>query len=184
MLIQFTPVSGLSAAHTVYLNGGNVVLLDKNSTCQPFPPNVSHLTLPIFNHPPCQAHPLTFSLSRRLLRRQLDQGDLGHQRRSDAHPGRHQDRRQRQAVLRRHAEVGARQGQARPHQGPDLQVCVGRRVAAGCLQFGPYSRFTARVSFYIRGCFVWPSLPPLLAANLGVEEWAVSCCRRNHLIRC
>jgi hypothetical protein len=24
-----TPVSGLSAAHTIYLNGGNVVVLDK-----------------------------------------------------------------------------------------------------------------------------------------------------------
>jgi hypothetical protein len=26
-------VSGLSAAHTIYLAGGNVVLLDKNSVC-------------------------------------------------------------------------------------------------------------------------------------------------------
>ena len=25
-------LSGLSAAHTIYLNGGNVLLLDKNST--------------------------------------------------------------------------------------------------------------------------------------------------------
>jgi hypothetical protein len=32
-LLTFFPttVSGLSAAHTIYLSGGNVVLLDKNS---------------------------------------------------------------------------------------------------------------------------------------------------------
>lgn len=28
---DFSPVSGLSAAHTIYLAGGNVLLLDKNS---------------------------------------------------------------------------------------------------------------------------------------------------------
>jgi hypothetical protein len=31
MLTGLHTVSGLSAAHTVYLNGGNVLLLDKNS---------------------------------------------------------------------------------------------------------------------------------------------------------
>ena len=29
--IDIYTVSGLSAAHTIYLNGGNVLLLDKNS---------------------------------------------------------------------------------------------------------------------------------------------------------
>lgn len=31
---MFLTVSGLSAAHTIYLAGGNVVLLDKNSEYQ------------------------------------------------------------------------------------------------------------------------------------------------------
>jgi hypothetical protein len=30
-MLTIKSVSGLSAAHTVYLNGGNVLLLDKNS---------------------------------------------------------------------------------------------------------------------------------------------------------
>ena len=30
-MLTLISVSGLSAAHTVYLNGGNVLLLDKNS---------------------------------------------------------------------------------------------------------------------------------------------------------
>jgi hypothetical protein len=31
LMLTLISVSGLSAAHTVYLNGGNVLLLDKNS---------------------------------------------------------------------------------------------------------------------------------------------------------
>lgn len=64
-------VSGLSAAHTIYLAGGNVLLLDKNSTCKIV----------------AQGIYLTERLHR-LLRRQFDKGNVGYQRRFDSNAGR------------------------------------------------------------------------------------------------
>lgn len=76
-------LSGLSAAHTVYLNGGNVLVLDKNSKSD------------------LQSR-VRFSLltrTARLLRWKLDKGHLRHQRRPYPDPGGPSNWRQRQAVL-------------------------------------------------------------------------------------
>lgn len=76
-------VSGLSAAHTIYLAGGNVLLLDKNSGSLDTLCNSQHT-----------------NRSHRLLRRELYQSNLGHKRGLDKNASRREDPRQRQAVLR------------------------------------------------------------------------------------
>ena len=73
---DFETVSGLSAAHTVYLAGGNVLLLDKNSkvadSCAPE-------SRTLISHP-------------RLLRRELDESHVGHKWCSHENTSRREDR--------------------------------------------------------------------------------------------
>lgn len=82
-------VSGLSAAHTIYLNGGNVLLLDKNST------HTAELSL----------HITRLIIQSRLLRWQLHQSNVRYQCRLDQDTGRRGHQRQRQAVLRRYHQI-------------------------------------------------------------------------------
>lgn len=146
-------VSGLSAAHTVYLNGGNVLVLDKQSKSLSFP-----------HRWPLALDRLSPSISAdcaasRLLRRQFHQGHVRYQRRSHAHPDGSGHPRQCQAVLRGYSQVRPRQGSSRADQGPHLQVCLGRRMAARRLQPGPDSGVPSGVSsfhslhFVSRGAF-------------------------------
>ncbi len=81
----------------------------------------------------------------RLLRRELDQSHLGHQRRVDPYASRCRHSRQRQAVLRRHAQVGAGQSPTGLDQGVDVQVGGGGRMAAGSVQSGSHFGISIRV---------------------------------------
>ena len=86
------PVSGLSAAHTVYLNGGNVLVLDKQGM-------LSHKNLPL-------SDPYSDSLS--LLRWQLHQSHFRYQRCSHPYPNRPRHRRQCEDFLRRYPQIRQR----------------------------------------------------------------------------
>ena len=92
-----------------------------------------------------QLHAPTDPTYSRLLWWKLDKGNFGYQRCFDKNTSGCQNWRQRQAVLRRHIEVRKRQGSARFDQSLDVPVRFSCGMATRCFQFGPDSRFTARV---------------------------------------
>ena len=85
----------------------------------------------------------------RLLWWKFDKGNFGYQRCFDKNTSGCQNRRQRQAILRRHIEVSKRQGSARFDQSLDVPVRFSCRMAARCFQSGPNTRLAAGVCDYI-----------------------------------
>ena len=92
-----------------------------------------------------QSHASADLTYHRLLWWKLDKGNFGYQRCFDKNTSGCQNRRQRQAILRRYIEVSKRQGPPRFDQSLDVPVRFSCGMAARCFQPGSYSRFAAGV---------------------------------------
>ena len=113
-----------------------------------------------------QFHAPTNPTCYRLLWRKLDKGNFGYQWCFDKNTSGCQNRRQRQAILRRHTEVSTRQGPARFDQSLDVPIRFSCGMAARCFQSGPNSRFAAGVC----NCLVGVDTPMLTSFPVDIPN--------------